>query len=57
MGVDRDNQQTPFLEYSRSWVLVKVPGRTDLNLFRAVDVPLKVGKQLVGVVLEDVGWD
>ena len=37
VGVDGDNHRSRLLGYSSSSVLVKVPGRTDLNRFRVED--------------------
>ena len=37
VGVDRDNHRSRLFEYSRSSVLVKVPGRNDLDRFRVED--------------------
>ena len=37
VGVDRDNHRSHLFGYTRSSVLVKVPGRTDLDCFRVKD--------------------
>ena len=37
VGVDGDNYRSHLFGYSRSSVLVKVPGRTDLDRFRIED--------------------
>ena len=37
VGVDRDNHRSRLFGYSNSSVLVKVPGRTDLDRFRVQD--------------------
>ena len=37
VGVDGDNHRSRLFGYSSSSVLVKVPGRTDLNRFRVED--------------------
>ena len=57
LGVNGDNHRTHFFGYCSSTVLVKVPGRTDLNRFGVEDGLFEEGKQLVVIVREDIGWD
>ena len=57
VGVDGDNHRSRLFGYSRSSVLVKVPGRTNLDRFRVEDGGIEEGKQLVVVLVEDVNGD